>query len=130
EYFGTQEGLLVVSVGSDSSLGLRAGDVILTIGGRRPASPPQAMRILGTYEPQEAVQFDVMRQRHRVSVSGKIPQREEHGWSIHRNNFDEPFEMQMENWNQMRQHEMPDIELMAPKMRHPGHAMIRISGEV
>ena len=130
EYFGTQDGLLVVNVGQDTALGLRAGDVILSIGGRRPASPPQAMRILGTYEPDEAVQFDVMRQRHRVSVAGKIPQREEHGWSVRRDNFefDLPFEMQMEQMHQMR--ETPNFDMMVPKMRHPGHAMIRISGEV
>jgi membrane-associated protease RseP (regulator of RpoE activity) len=122
EYFGTQDGLLVVSVGGDSALGLRNGDVILTIGGRRPASPPQAMRILGTYEPDEAVQFDVMRQRRRVSVSGKIPRRQEQGWSVRRDNFefDEPMEMQMEH----------NLELMLPKIRHPGHAMIKIRGEV
>lgn len=129
EYFGTQDGLLVVSVGQDSALGLRAGDVILSIGGRRPASPPQAMRILGTYEPDEAVQFDVMRQRHRLSVSGKIPPREEHGWSIRHNNFefDLPFELQMEQMHQ----KMPNFEMMVPQMRrHPDHTMIRMSGEV
>ncbi|MFI5206606.1 MAG: PDZ domain-containing protein [Gemmatimonadales bacterium] len=107
EYFGTQEGLLVVSVGQDTALGLRAGDVILSIGGRRPTSPPQAMRILGTYEPQETVQFEVMRQHHRLSVSGKIPQREEHGWGIHRDNLELQFDVP-----------------------HPGHALIRFSGEV
>jgi hypothetical protein len=130
EYFGTQEGLLVVNVGQDSALGLRAGDVILAIGGRRPASPPQAMRILGTYEPDETVQFDVMRQRHRVSVSGKIPQREEHGWSVRRDNFEfeMPMETQMEQMHRMR--ETPNMELMMPQMRrHPEHLM-RISGEV
>jgi len=123
EYFGTQEGLLVVSVGDDSALGLRAGDVILSIGGRRPASPPQAMRILGTYEPNEAVQFDVMRQRHRLSVSGKIPRGAERGWSVRHNNFEfEPFRMEME---------MPDVEMMIPRMNlHPRHSLIRISGEV
>ncbi len=133
EYFGTQDGLLVVNVGQDSALGLRAGDVILSIGGRRPASPPQAMRILGTYEPDEAVQFDVMRQRHRVSVSGKIPPRDEHGWSIRHNNFefDMPFEMPMEPMHRMLQREMPNLEMMMPRMgRHPDHTMIRISGEV
>jgi hypothetical protein len=129
EYFGTQDGLLVVSVGQDSALGLRAGDVILSIGGRRPASPPQAMRILGTYEPDEAVQFDVMRQRRRVSVSGKIPPREEHGWRIRHNNFefDLPFELQMEQMHQ----KMPNFEMTVPQMRrHPDHTMIRMSGEV
>lgn len=73
EYFGTSEGLLVVDVGTDSTLGLRAGDVILSIGGRRPTSPSHAMRILGTYEGNEAVQFEVMRQKRRATVNGRMP---------------------------------------------------------
>jgi hypothetical protein len=73
EYFGTSEGLLVVDAPSDSSLNLRAGDVILGIGGRRPTSPAQALRILGTYEPGENVVFEVMRQKRRATVNGKMP---------------------------------------------------------
>lgn len=85
EYFGTSEGLLVVDVGSDTALGLRAGDVILSIGARRPTSPSHAMRILGTYEPREAVAFEIMRQKRRQSVSGRMPER---GWRVEHNNLD------------------------------------------
>jgi membrane-associated protease RseP (regulator of RpoE activity) len=88
EYFGTSEGLLVVDVGADSAIGLRAGDVILSIGGRRPASPPQAMRILGTYEPNEAVQFEVMRLKRRVAVTGHMPARRQGPWRVRPNNFE------------------------------------------
>jgi len=88
EYFGTNEGLLVVNVGSDSALGLRAGDVILTIGGRRPTSPPHAMRILGTYDANEQVQFEVMRQKHRTTVSGHMPQSRMGEWRVRPNSFD------------------------------------------
>jgi len=70
---GVSEGLLVVSVGSDSSLNLQAGDVITAIGGRRPTSPAHAMRILSTYEPSEQIQFEIMRQRRRTTVSGQLP---------------------------------------------------------
>jgi S1-C subfamily serine protease len=87
EYFGTTEGLLVVDVGQDTALGLRAGDVILSIGGRRATTPPQAMRILGTYEANESVAFEVMRQKHRVTVNGKMPA-ESHGWRTYRNSFE------------------------------------------
>lgn len=87
EYFGTAEGLLVANIGSDSSLGLRSGDVILTIGGRRPASPVHAMRILSTYDAGENVQFDVMRQRRRVSVTGRMPASRETHWRARPNNF-------------------------------------------
>lgn len=71
---GVSEGLMVVDVDSASTLGLRAGDVILTIGGRRATSPEHAMRILSTYEPQEAVQFEVQRQRRRQTVNGRLPE--------------------------------------------------------
>jgi S1-C subfamily serine protease len=83
EYFGTAEGLLVVDTPDSSSLGLRAGDVILTIGGRRPTSPAHAMRILGTYDAGESVAFEVMRQKHRITVNGRMPA-EDHRWrTIH-----------------------------------------------
>ena len=89
DYFGTSEGLLVVDAPSDSSLNLRAGDVILGIGGRRPTSPAQALRILGTYEPGENVVFEVMRQKRRATVNGKMPAAER-GWRIQRNSFELP----------------------------------------
>jgi hypothetical protein len=103
EYFGTSEGLLVVDAPSDSSLNLRAGDVILGIGGRHPASPAQALRILGTYEPGENISFEVMRQKRRIAVNGKMPTAER-GWRIQRNSF----EMQ----------ELPE-GLSLPKVRIP-----------
>jgi hypothetical protein len=87
EYFGTSEGLLVVDAPSDSSLNLRAGDVILGIGGRHPTSPAQALRILSTYEPGENVSFEVMRQKRRATVNGKMPTAER-GWRIQRNSFE------------------------------------------
>lgn len=104
EYFGTSEGLLVVDAPSDSSLNLRAGDVILGIGGRHPTSPAQALRILGTYEPGENVSFEVMRQKRRVTVNGKMPAAER-GWRVLRNSFELPGlpeapEMRMMRWPQ------------------------------
>src|SRR2546425_7956477 len=53
EYFGTKEGLLVVKAPADSSLPVKGGDVILSIGGRKPSSPSHAMRILRSYEAGE-----------------------------------------------------------------------------
>jgi hypothetical protein len=89
EYFGTSEGLLVVDAPEDSSLGLRAGDVILGIGGRHPTSPAQAMRILGTYDPNENIAFEIMRQKHRMTVNGKMPA-EDRRWRTIRNSFEVP----------------------------------------
>jgi len=78
EYFGTREGVLVVSAPDDSSLALKGGDVILTIGGRKPSSPTQAMRILGTYDPGDSVAIDLMRKQKRVTVTWKVPEPEDH----------------------------------------------------
>jgi len=91
EYFGTSEGLLVANVGDDSTLGLKSGDVILAIGGRKPLSPAHALRILGTYEPNETVSFDVMRMKRHITVSGKMPERRRRSWTVTPNSFDFDF---------------------------------------
>jgi hypothetical protein len=120
EYFGTSEGLLVVSVGADSSLGLRAGDVILTIGGRRPTSPPHAMRILGTYDGDEQVQFDVMRQKHRITVSGRIPQRRPGEWRVEPNSFEFTMpRINVEPFMRLYERELPRVldRELPPRMR-------------
>lgn len=88
EYFGTSEGLLVVENPSDSSFALRAGDVILSIGGRRPTSPAHALRILSTYEAGDTVSFEIMRSRRRTTVSGRMPS--ERQWRVYRNSFELP----------------------------------------
>ena len=77
DYFGTREGVLVVRAPEDSSLAVKGGDVILTIGGRKPSSPEQAMRILGTYDEGESVTLDVLRKQKHVSVTWKVPNRED-----------------------------------------------------
>jgi hypothetical protein len=129
EYFGTSEGLLVVDAPSDSSLGLKAGDVILGIGGRRPSSPAQAMRILGTYESNETVSFEVMRMKRRITVTGKMPDRA--AWRSFRNSFDLdlPFERVMPEGELLRdlrgmelpQMELPRVELPRAKVRMIKH---------
>ncbi|HET8714161.1 MAG TPA: PDZ domain-containing protein [Gemmatimonadales bacterium] len=84
DYFGTREGVLVVSAPSDSALALKGGDVITAIGGRKPTSPMQAMRILRSYDPGETVTIEVLRKRQRVTVSYKVPEREDHWKSMPR----------------------------------------------
>jgi PDZ domain-containing protein len=77
EYFGTSEGLLVVKAPGDSGLALRSGDVILAIGGRKPTSAEHAMRILRSYDEGETVSIDVMRKQKRMTVTWKVPDRDE-----------------------------------------------------
>jgi S1-C subfamily serine protease len=71
EYFGAEEGVLVVSVPEDSELNLMDGDVITAIDGRKVKSPSHAMRILRSYEADEEVSFDILRKQRSMSVTGK-----------------------------------------------------------
>lgn len=74
EYFGTTDGLLVVSAPSDSGVPLRAGDVILAIDGRKPQSAGHAHRILGSYEDGEKAKLEVLRKRSRTTVEWTVPE--------------------------------------------------------
>ena len=71
-YFGTNEGILVLETPDTSAhVDLKGGDVILSVDGRKPAGVEQLMRILGSYEDDETVNFDVMRDKRHVAVTAK-----------------------------------------------------------
>ncbi len=72
-YFGTSEGVLVISVPDSDNYGLMAGDVITAIDGRKVSSPSQLMRIMRTYEKDEAPKLQIMRQKRAESISIKLP---------------------------------------------------------
>jgi S1-C subfamily serine protease len=75
QYFGTDQGLLVVKAPvAATGDGLEEGDVILTVGGRTPENPRHAFRILGSYEPNEKVRVEVLRQRKRIALDLQLPQ--------------------------------------------------------
>jgi predicted metalloprotease with PDZ domain len=71
-YFGTTVGVLVVDVPDPAPLGLKAGDVVLSVDGRKVTGPGQLMRILGSYGPDEPVRLEVMRQKKRINLTGTI----------------------------------------------------------
>jgi S1-C subfamily serine protease len=75
-YFGTEEGVLVISAPKDSALGLRGGDVVLAVDGRTPASPSHLLRILRSYESGETFKLDIMRNRKRETVTSRLGERE------------------------------------------------------
>ena len=74
DYFGTKEGVLVVKAPGDSALPLKSGDVILSIGGRKPTSPSHAMRILRSYDAGESVSIEIMRHQRRQTLNWTVPQ--------------------------------------------------------
>ena len=90
DYFGTREGVLVVSAPEDSSLALKGGDVIVSIGGRKPTSPMQAMRILRSYDPGESVTLDVLRKQKHVNVAWKVPANDERHFRMAPRMHEEP----------------------------------------
>jgi S1-C subfamily serine protease len=76
-YFGTEDGVLVISAPRDSALGLRGGDVVLAVDGREPSGPSHLLRILRSYETGETFKLDIMRNRKRETVQARIGEREE-----------------------------------------------------
>ena len=71
-YFGTSEGVLVISIARSSALSLRGGDVVLSVDCREPASPAHLLRILGSYGPGEELRLEIFRDRKRRTVTGTI----------------------------------------------------------
>lgn len=72
QYFGTTEGVLVINVPKESTLGVRGGDVILGVDGRKATGPASLLRILRSYDPGDSFKLDIMRNKARTSVSGKL----------------------------------------------------------
>jgi membrane-associated protease RseP (regulator of RpoE activity) len=73
EYFGTAKGVLVLENPADSTLPLKAGDVILAIDGRVPATVGQARRIFGSYDSGDVAKFEIMRMKKKVTVTWTVP---------------------------------------------------------
>ena len=72
-YFGTDRGVLVVRAPTHGVLKLQDGDVILSIGGRTPASPSQAIRILTSYDPGDNIRLVILREHHRMDITATMP---------------------------------------------------------
>ena len=77
QYFGATDGVLVIDAPKDSPLGLKGGDVLLSIDGRKAGTPGQAHRILQSYDADEAIKFEVLRNRKKTTVTGKMPKDED-----------------------------------------------------
>jgi S1-C subfamily serine protease len=72
QYFGATTGVLVISVPKTSELGLKGGDVVLGVDGRRPEGPSHLLRILRSYRDGESFKVDVLRNRKRMAVEGRL----------------------------------------------------------
>ena len=72
-YFGTSDGLLIISVAESNELQLEDGDVLQSIDDREPTSVGHAMRILGSYEPGEEITLAIMRDKKRRTLKVTMP---------------------------------------------------------
>lgn len=73
-YFGTERGALVLSARGDAFPGLRGGDVLQAIDGKRVDDPEDAMRQLRDAKPGSTVSLQVLRQNKTVTLSLKAPE--------------------------------------------------------
>jgi S1-C subfamily serine protease len=71
-YFGATEGVLVISAPKNSALNLKGGDVVLTVDGRKPSTPSQLVRILSSYERDESMKIDVLRNHKRETILSRL----------------------------------------------------------
>jgi len=71
-YFGVTEGILILDTPDTSAhIELKGGDVIVAIDGRKATDVDQLMRIISSYNDGETINFDVMRDKRRVTVPVK-----------------------------------------------------------
>jgi S1-C subfamily serine protease len=71
-YFGATDGVLVISAPKDGKLGLRGGDVVLAVDGRKPTGPSHLIKILRSYDRNETFKIDILRNRKRETVSASL----------------------------------------------------------
>jgi S1-C subfamily serine protease len=72
QYFGTDDGVLVISAPRNSSLGVKGGDVVLAVDGRRPEGPLHLIRILRSYDSGERFKLEILRSRKRETLTGSL----------------------------------------------------------
>jgi S1-C subfamily serine protease len=72
-YFGTDEGLLVISAPKANDFKLMDGDVIQSIDGRKPGSVDHCMRILASYQPGETLELVIMRDKRKETLRVTVP---------------------------------------------------------
>jgi len=73
KYFGADSGVLVVSAPESDALKLEDGDVIQKIDGREPTSVRHAMRILGSYQPGETLELEILREKTKHTLEVEMP---------------------------------------------------------
>ncbi|MEP6689392.1 MAG: PDZ domain-containing protein [Gemmatimonadales bacterium] len=76
QYFGASEGVLVIRAPKDGTLGLKGGDVVQTVDGRKPSGPSHLLRILRSYDRGETFKLDILRNKKRETVTARLGERD------------------------------------------------------
>ena len=76
QYFGTTDGVLVIRAPKEGTLGLKGGDVVQAVDGRKPAGPAHLLRILRSYDRGESFKLDILRNRKRETVTARLGERD------------------------------------------------------
>ena len=71
-YFGAAEGILVIRAPANSPLGLKGGDVVLSVDGRKPSNPSSLIRILRSYDEGDSFKLEVLRQKKRETITARL----------------------------------------------------------
>ena len=67
----------MIDVPKESTLGLKGGDVVLSIDGRKATGPGSLMRILGSYDAGDSFKLEIMRNKSRMTVTGRLEKEKE-----------------------------------------------------
>lgn len=73
KYFGTVNGVLIISAPKDSPFNIQAGDVITKLNGRKIENPRQLMLLLFTYKEGDKIVLKAMREKKEVTIDIEIP---------------------------------------------------------
>lgn len=76
-YFGVTDGVLVIDAPTKNTLGLKGGDVILSVDGRKARGPASLLRILQSYEDGDVIKLEIMRNKARQTVTSKVDHNDE-----------------------------------------------------
>lgn len=73
EYFGTDEGVLVISVPTRDQLGLKGGDILLRVAGEPVDDPVDALRALYSAAPKgKPIEVEILRHKRRQTLTGRV----------------------------------------------------------
>ncbi len=65
-YFGTSQGVLVLEVDKNNKLGLKDGDVILSINGDDMKSPKDVIKIMSGFKSDESFEIEIIREKETL----------------------------------------------------------------